>query len=138
MIRDSLIQLFLRNMLLDGLEASSLNIPVLCENVKRTNLKGTYIIEKLIPMGETAYNDEVENGFGLYKITVMSDTGTGLQFTDLVDTVKGIFRRGTYSVDADENVSICIDSPTTGETLFQADSDKIQRSVSVEYRKFKS
>lgn len=138
MIRDSLIQLYLRNMLIDGLEAVSLDIPVLYENVKRANLKGVYIVEQLFPLQETAYNDIVEDGSGLYKLTVMSDTGTGLQFTDLVDTIKGIFRRGTYLVSEDENVSICIDNPITGETLFQADSDKVQRSVSIEYRKFKS
>lgn len=138
MIKDSAIQLFLRNILLDGLESNSLNIPVLFENTAKDNLRGLYIVEQLEPIEEWAYNDDVEGGEGLYKLTVFSDVGDGLSFTDAVDSIKDIFKRGEYIVDEQQNISLCIDNLITSTSLYEKNPDKVQRSVSIEYRKFRN
>ena len=138
MIRDSVIQLFLRNMLLDGFQSHNINIPIQYEGLKKQNLKGTYAVQTLLPLTQWAYNDNVQGGSGLYKITVFSDIGNGLAFTDLVDSVKDIFKRGVYTVDEQQNITLCIDNPITSPSIYEKNTDKVQRSVSIEYRKFKN
>lgn len=138
MIRDSVIQLYLRNMLLDGLQTNSINIPIQYQGTVKDNLKGTFAVEQLHPTNEWAYNNNVQGGSGLYKITIFSDIGNGLAFTDLVDSVKDIFKRGVYTVDAEQNITICIDNPITSPSIYEKNTDKVQRSVSIEYRKFKN
>ena len=138
MIRDSKIQLFLRNMMLDGLQDCGISVPIQYQSLSKQNLKDTYIVQQLFPVEQWAYNDSVQGGSGLYKITVFSDIGKGLAFTDLVDNVKGIFKRGVYTVDAEQNITICIDNPITSPSIYEKNTDKVQRSVSIEYRKFKN
>lgn len=138
MIRDSVIQLFLRNMLLDGLQQSGLSIPIQYQGLIKDNLQGTFAVEQLLPTEEWAYNQTVQGGSGLYKITVFSDVGKGLSFTDLVDTVKGIFKRGVYCVDEEQNIVLCIDDPITSSSVYEKNPDKVQRSVSIQYRKFRN
>lgn len=132
----SVIQLFLRNMLLDGFEAHEINIPIVYENIKSNNLKATYITEQLLPTSEVAYNAEFVEYAGLYKLTVFSDYGTGLLITDIIDSIKDIFVRGTYIIDSERGLSLCIDNYISGDTLYLRDSDKVQKSVSIKYRVF--
>lgn len=138
MIRDSKIQLFLRNMMLDGLQDCGIIVPIQYQGLSKQNLRDTYIVQQLFPVEQWAYNDSVQGGSGLYKITVFSDIGKGLAFTDLVDSVKGIFKRGVYTVDVEQNITICIDNPITSPSIYEKNTDKVQRSVSIEYRKFKN
>lgn len=138
MIKDSAIQLFLRNMLLDGLQQMQINIPIQYQGTLHSNFEGTFIVQRLIPLTEWANNQMVQGGSGVYSIIVFSDIGKGLAFTDLVDSVKSIFKRGVYSVNVDENIVICIDDPTTGASIYEKNTDKVQRTISIQYRKFKN
>lgn len=138
MIRDSVIQLFFRNMLLDGLQEMQLDIPIQYQGTLHSNLKGTFIVQRLLPMTEWANNEVVQGGSGIYSLVVFSDTGKGLAFTDLVDSVKGIFKRGVYTVNEQQNITICIDDPITGASIYEKNTDKVQRTISIEYRKFKN
>lgn len=138
MIKNSTIQLYLRNILIDGLASSGIDIPILYENIKNKNLKDSYIVEHLFPLSETAINECVEWGEGLYKITVFDVVGSGLKFTDIVDTIANFFDNGVHVVDEEENIKLDIQEVSVTETLYKSNSDKIQKSVSVSYRKHKS
>lgn len=136
MISDTKIQLFLRNMLLDGLEANNLNVYVLFENIHKENLPNVFIIEQLIPMTEDSYSDDYESGEGLYKLTTFDDVGGGLKITNITDAIKSIFKIGTYNVDEEEGITLCIDKVYTNELLYEDDSDKVQKSIAIQYRKY--
>lgn len=125
-------------MLLDGLERLGITLPVQYQGTHKQNLQGTYAVQYLLPIDQWAINETVQGGSGIYKITIFSDTGKGLAFTDLVDSVKGIFKRGVYTVNEQQNIAICIDNPITSPSIYEKNTDKVQRSVSIEYRKFKN
>lgn len=138
MIRDAQIQLFLRNMLLDGLQQIGVDLDLQYQGKLKQNLSSTYAVQFLIPTRQWAINDTVQGGSGIYKITVFSDIDKGLYLTDLTDSVKSIFTRGVYCVNAQTNVSICIDDTFTSPSIYQMNPDKVQRSVSIQYRKFRN
>ena len=137
MISDVAIHLFLRNLLLDGIEQNSLDVTVLYENMRKENIPDVYIVEQYIPMDELSYSDNYEDGYGLYKLTVFADVGTGLLLTRITDTLKSIFKYTTYDVDTEAGVSICIDKVYSNELLYEEDSDKVQKTIAVQYRKIK-
>ena len=134
MIKDSKIQLFLRNLLLDSLEANSIDVPVLFEGTTKDNLG----VEQLIPKTEEAWSDRVEKGNGLYKLTVFSDIGKGLYLTNIVDVIREAFSLGEYVVDKTENIMLVINNPIPSSIIYEKSSDKMQKSVTVSYTKFKS
>ena len=138
MIKDSKIQLFLRNLLLDSLEANSIDVPVLFEGTTKDNLGDTFIVEQLIPKTEEAWSDRVEKGNGLYKLTVFSDIGKGLYLTNIVDVIREAFSLGEYVVDKTENIILVINNPIPSSIIYEKSSDKMQKSVTVSYTKFKS
>lgn len=138
MIKNSKIQLFLRNILLDGLEKDYPDIPVLFENTISKNKKDTYIVEQLIPTSEYTMNERVESGNGIYKITIFGNKGSGLKFNDIIDTVCGYFVKGEYIVDDESNIKVFIKDSSINVTLFDMSSDKIQKSLSVDYVKYRS
>ena len=134
MIKNSIIQLYLRRLLLDGLEHDAIQLPIQYENVDSENLDGTYIIEQLIPLDDRCFSGLFEAGSGIYKITVFGNTGDGLAFSDLCDTIANYFSLGTHIID--ENYKVCIDDVFVTGTLYGKNEDKIQRSINIEYRKF--
>ena len=138
MIKDSKIQLFLRNLLLDSLEANSIDVPVLFEGTTKDNLSDTFIVEQLIPKTEEAWSDRVEKGNGLYKLTVFSDIGKGLYLTNIVDIIREAFSLGEYVVDKTENIMLVINNPIPSSIIYEKSSDKMQKSVTISYTKFKS
>jgi hypothetical protein len=137
MIGDTDIHLFLRGLLLDGIAVHSLDTPVLFENIDKKNLPSTFIVEQLIPRDEVSYSDDYEDGYGLYKLTVFADVGTGLLLTRITDTLKSIFKYATYDVDTEAGVSLCIDKVYSNELLYEEDSDKVQKTIAVQYRKIR-
>lgn len=137
MIGDTDIHLFLRGLLLDGIDVHNLDTPVLFENIDKKNLPSTFIVEQLIPRDEVSYSDNYEYGYGLYKLTVFADVGTGLLLTRITDTLKSIFKYTTYDVDTEAGVSLCIDKVYSNELLYEEDSDKVQKTIAVQYRKIK-
>lgn len=137
MISDADVHLFLRNMLLDGIEQNNLDVFVWFENIQKENISDVYLIEQFIPMDESSYSDDYEDGYGLYKLTVFADVGTGLLLTRITDTLKSIFKYATYDVDAEAGVSLCIDKVYSNELLYEEDSDKVQKTIAVQYRKIR-
>lgn len=135
MISDTKIHLFLRNMLLDGLAANNLDVFVWFENIHKKNLPNTFIIEQLIPMDEDFFTDGFETGEGLYKLTVFDDVGGGLKITTITDALKSIFKIGTHVVDEENHIALCIDKVYSNESLYEDDSDKVQKSIAIQYRK---
>jgi hypothetical protein len=123
-------------MLLDGLEHYGLDVYVLFENIHKENLPEMFIVEQLIPLDDDYYSCLFNSGEGLYKLTVFDDYGKGLNITTVSDTLCSIFTIGTYVVDEAEGVALCIDKVHVNELLFEDDSDKVQKSVTVQYRKF--
>lgn len=115
-----------------------INLPISYEGMTKSNLQGTFAVEQLFPTSEWAINDTVQGGSGFYKITVFSDIDKGLYLTDLTDNIKSIFKRGVYCVDDQTNVHICIDDPFTSPSIYQMNPDKVQRSISIQYRKFRN
>lgn len=138
MIQNSTIQKFLRSILLAGMEEVSLDIPILYENIISKNKKDTYIVEALHPLTEFRLNERVEEGSGVYKITIFSNRGEGLKITDTTDIIASFFVKGEYVVNEDENIKVFIQDAEVSDTLFNSESDKIQRSVSVSYNKYQS
>lgn len=142
MLRQSDIQLFFRNMLIDGLKTADIDIPIVFENIKGYNLQGSYIVEQMFSTSEVSYNTSYTEYSGLYKLTLFSEYGTGLQVSDLIDIIKEIFPRGTYEINirnkqsTSESASVCIDNYISSDLIYQRDSDKVQKSVSIEYRVF--
>lgn len=134
MIKNSIIQLYFRRILLDGLERDAIQIPIQYENVDSENLAGMYIIEQLLPLDDRCFSGLFESGSGIYKLTVFSDSGDGLAFSDLCDTIANYFSLGTH--DINENYRVCIDGAFVTPILYSTNSDKIQKSINVEYRKF--
>ena len=134
MIRNSVVQLYFRRILLTNLENDSIAIPIQYENTEAQNLDGTYMIEQLIPLDDKCFSGLFEAGHGIYKITVFSNSGDGLSFSDLCDTIANYFSLGTHVMD--NNYSVCIDNVFVTGTLYSTNNDKIQRSINIEYRKF--
>ena len=134
MIKNSIIQLFLRRILINGMENDSIHIPIQYENVESVNLDGTYIIEQLIPLDDKCFSGLFEAGSGIYKITVFANSGDGLAFSDLCDTIANYFSLGTHIIDS--NYRVCIDNAFVTGTIYSTNNDKIQRSINIEYRKF--
>lgn len=134
MVKNSVIQLFLRRMLIDNMERDALQIPIFYENTEAENLNGTFILEQLIPLDDKCFSGLFEAGSGIYKITVFSNVGDGLAFSDLCDTIANYFTKGAY--DINENYRVCIDDVFVTGTIYGRNEDKIQKSINVEYRKF--
>ena len=134
MIKNSIIQLYFRRILLDCMERDALDIPIQYENTEAENLDGRYIIEQLIPLDDRCFSGLFEAGSGIYKITVFSNSGDGLAFSDLCDTIANYFLKGTHIID--DNYRVCIDNVFVTGTLYGTNEDKIQKSINVEYRKF--
>lgn len=138
MIKNSIIQLFLRNMLLDGMQEASIDIPILFEGLKHKNIKDTYIVEQLFTLTEFALNDRVDEGSGVYKLTVFSTVGGGLRLSDIADTIRGFFVKGEYVVSKEDNIKLYIEDASCGDELYESTSDKVQLAISVPYKKYKS
>ena len=134
MIKNSIIQLYFRRILLDGIERDAIQVPIQYENVDSENLDGTYIIEQLLPLDDRCFSGLFEAGSGIYKITVFGNSGDGLAFSDLCDTIANYFSLGTHVID--EHYSVCIDDVSVTPLLYSMNDDKIQKSVNIEYRKF--
>ena len=166
MIKNSIIQLYFRKILIDCLQSDTVQVPfeyentnpnsedgtyiigmyggnseqpvfpikIQYENTYAENLTGTYIIEQLIPLDDDCFSGLFEAGSGIYKITVFTDVGDGLAFSDLCDTIANYFIKGTHAIN--ENYSVCIDNVFVTGTLYSKNEDKIQKSINVEYRKF--
>ena len=92
------------------------------------------MIEQLIPLDDKCFSGLFEAGRGIYKITVFCNSGDGLSFSDLCDTIANYFSLGTHIMDS--NYSVCIDNVFVTGTLYSTNDDKIQRSINIEYRKF--
>lgn len=134
MIKNSIIQLYLRRILLDSMERDALQIPIQYENTDAENLDGEYIIEQLIPLDDVCPSGAFEAGRGIYKITVFGNSGDGLAFSDLCDTIANYFSLGTH--DINENYKVCIDEVSVTGILYSRNNDKIQKSINIDYRKF--
>lgn len=134
MIRNSVIQLYFRRVLLTNLENGAINIPIQYENTEAQNLDGTYMIEQLIPLDDKCFSGLFEAGSGIYKITVFGNSGEGLAFSDLCDTIANYFSLGTHEIN--EHYKVCIDNVSVTGMLYSMNEDKIQKSINVEYRKF--
>ena len=166
MIKNSIIQLYFRRILIENMQSDTIQVPIEYENTNpdsedgtyiigmrgeshsdssikaplqyentvAENYAGTYIIEQLIPLDDRCFSGLFEAGSGIYKITVFSDSGEGLAFSDLCDTIANYFSLGTHIID--DKYSVCIDNVFVTGTLYSTGEDKIQKSINVEYRKF--
>ena len=134
MIRNSVIQLYFRRILLKGFEEDVIDLPIQYENTESENLDGTYLIEQLIPLDDKCFSGLFEAGSGIYKITVFGNSGEGLAFSDLCDTIANYFSLGTHEIN--EHYKVCIDNVSVTGMLYSMNEDKIQKSINVEYRKF--
>ena len=134
MIKNSIVQLYFRRMLITSMEHDAIQIPISYENTEAENLDKTYIIEQLFPLDDRCYSGLFEAGSGIYKITVFGNSGDGLSFSDLCDTIANYFSLGTHVID--EHYSVCIDNVSVTPLLYSMNDDKIQKSINVEYRKF--
>lgn len=134
MIRNSVIQLYFRRILLKGFEEDAINLPIQYENTEAENLDGTYLIEQLISLDDKCFSGLFEAGSGIYKITVFGNSGEGLAFSDLCDTIANYFSLGTHEIN--EHYKVCIDNVSVTGMLYSMNEDKIQKSINVEYRKF--
>lgn len=134
MIKNSIIQLYFRRIFLNSMEQDAIQIPIAYENTEAENLDGMYIIEQLLPLDDRCFSGLFEAGSGIYKITVFGNSGDGLSFSDLCDTIANYFSLGTHVID--EHYSVCVDNVSVTPLLYSMNDDKIQKSINVEYRKF--
>ena len=134
MIKNSIIQLYFRRILIENMENDVLTVPVQYENTDAENLDGTYIMEQLIPLDDRCFSGLFEAGSGIYKITVFGNSGDGLAFSDLCDTIANYFSLGTHIIN--DYYRVCIDNVSVTGMLYSTNEDKIQKSINVEYRKF--
>ena len=134
MIKNSVIQLYFRRILIESMENDALTVPIQYENTEAENLDGTYIIEQLIPLDDRCFSGLFEAGSGIYKITVFGNSGDGLAFSDLCDTIANYFSLGTHIIN--DYYRVCIDNVSVTGMLYSTNEDKIQKSINVEYRKF--
>jgi hypothetical protein len=116
------------------MEDDAIHIPIAYENTEAENLNGMYIIEQLIPLDDRCFSGLFEAGSGIYKITVFGDSGDGLAFSDLCDTIANYFSLGTHTIN--EHYSVCIDEVSVTGMLYGTNEDKVQKSINIEYRKF--
>ena len=116
------------------MEQDAIDFPIAYENTEAENLDGTYIMEQLLPLDDRCFSGLFEAGSGIYKITVFGNSGDGLAFSDLCDTIANYFSLGTHVID--EHYSVCVDNVSVTPLLYGMNSDKIQKSVNIEYRKF--
>ena len=166
MIKNSIIQLYFRKILIESMQSDTIQVPIeyentnpngddgtyiigmfggnsanpvlpnkiQYENTEMKNYVGTYLVEQLIPLDDRCFSGLFEAGSGIYKITVFSDSGDGLAFSDLCDTIANYFKKGTHIIDT--KYKVCIDNVFVTGTLYSTNEDKIQKSINVEYRKF--
>ena len=119
---------------MNSMEQDAIQIPIAYENTEAENLDETYIIEQLLPLDDRCFSGLFEAGSGIYKITVFGNSGDGLSFSDLCDTIANYFSLGTHVID--EHYSVCVDNVSVTPLLYSMNDDKIQKSINVEYRKF--
>jgi len=134
MVKNSVVQLYFRRVLISSMEQDAVQIPIAYENTDSENLDETYIVEQLIPLDDRCFSGLFEAGSGIYKITVFGNSGEGLAFSDLCDTIANYFSYGTHVIN--EQYSVCIDDVYVTGILYSTNNDKIQKSINVKYRKF--
>lgn len=138
MIENQKVRIMLRKPLVEPIEANSFPdiavTDIAWEGRPFTPSGSVYVAEHLITAGDEDTFDNVENGFGIYQLSVYFNKGDG---TEVPETLSGkianLYKTGLTIVQ--DRITVIVDRATVGRRIDSVEDNKAFYPISIYYRK---
>lgn len=138
MIENDKVRIMLRKPLVEPINADA--FPDLAlediawEGRPFTPARSLYVEEHLITAGDEDTFNNIENGFGIYQLSVYFNKGDGTEVPEsLSGKIANLYKTGLTIIQ--DGITVVVDRATVAKRVASADEDKALYPISIYYRK---